>query len=77
MRRQAGRSDHDATFLSIAADQPSAIRGTVKLVTELGATHVVRFGWKGQRATLLGFAEDADLNEMGITNPGNREPNTK
>jgi CxxC motif-containing protein (DUF1111 family) len=67
----------DATFQSIAADQPSPIRGTVKLVTELGAIHVARFGWKGQHATLLGFAEDAYLNEMGITNPGNPAPNTK
>jgi hypothetical protein len=67
----------DATLQSIAAAQPSAIRGTVKLVTELGTTHVARFGWKEQHATLLGFAEDAYLNEMGITNPGNPVPNTK
>jgi CxxC motif-containing protein (DUF1111 family) len=68
----------DATFQSIAADQKaSSIRGTVKLVTELGATHVGRFGWKGQHATLLGFAEDAYLNEMGIANPGNPAPNTR
>lgn len=66
----------DATLQSIAADQPAAIRGTVRLVTELGVTHVARFGWKDQHATLLGFAEDAYLNEMGITNPGNPVANT-
>ena len=28
-----------------------------------------RFGWKCQQASLLGFAADAYLNEMGITSP--------
>jgi CxxC motif-containing protein (DUF1111 family) len=30
---------------------------------------VGRFGWKDQHASLLSFAADAYLNEMGITNP--------
>ncbi len=30
---------------------------------------VGRFGWKSQHASLLGFAADAYLNEMGITSP--------
>ncbi len=32
-----------------------------------GAYAVGRFGWKGQQASLLSFAADAYLNEMGIT----------
>jgi CxxC motif-containing protein (DUF1111 family) len=59
----------DATFDAIAAGQPSAIRGTVKRVTEQGATRVARFGWKDDVATLRGFAGDAYLNEVGISSP--------
>jgi CxxC motif-containing protein (DUF1111 family) len=33
-----------------------------------GETAVGRFGWKDQHASLLSFAADAYLNEMGITN---------
>jgi len=33
-----------------------------------GKTGVGRFGWKDQHASLLSFAGDAYLNEMGITN---------
>jgi CxxC motif-containing protein (DUF1111 family) len=36
---------------------------------------VGRFGWKAQQATLLGFAGDAYLNEMGITNDFGRAEN--
>ena len=32
-----------------------------------GANRIGRFGWKGQQASLLSFAADAYLNEMGIT----------
>lgn len=59
----------DSTFDAIAAAQPAAIRGTVKRITELGATRVARFGWKADVATLRGFAGDAYLNEIGISNP--------
>jgi len=59
----------DSSFIALAASQPSEIRGTVKTVTELGATRVARFGWKNDHATLRGFSGDAYLNEMGITNP--------
>ncbi len=38
--------------------------------------HVGRFGWKSQHATLLGFAGDAYLNEIGITNDLNSAPNS-
>ena len=33
-----------------------------------GVELIGRFGWKGQQASLLSFAADAYLNEMGITN---------
>ncbi len=36
---------------------------------------VGRFGWKAQQASLLGFAADAYLNEMGITNDLARQEN--
>jgi len=57
----------DGTFNAIAANQQRRIRGTVKTVSELGATRVARFGWKNDHATLRAFAGDAYLNEMGIT----------
>ena len=53
------------------AAQPDAQRGTLTAVpvTEAGnALRVGRFGWKAQQASLLSFAGDAYLNEMGITN---------
>ena len=59
----------DSTFSAIAAGQPDSIRGVVKKVNELGRTRVARFGWKADVATLRGFAGDAYLNEMGVTNP--------
>jgi CxxC motif-containing protein (DUF1111 family) len=53
------------------AAQPSAQRGilTAVPVTEANNTlRIGRFGWKAQQASLLSFAGDAYLNEMGITN---------
>src|SRR3989442_6541968 len=53
------------------AAQPAAQRGTLTSVpvTEANnALRVGRFGWKAQQASLLSFAGDAYLNEMGITN---------
>jgi len=52
------------------AAQPSGQRGTLTQVpvTEAkNALRVGRFGWKAQQASLLSFAGDAYLNEMGIT----------
>jgi CxxC motif-containing protein (DUF1111 family) len=52
--------------------QPLAQRGTLTSVpvTEANNTlRIGRFGWKAQHASLLSFAGDAYLNEMGITNP--------
>jgi CxxC motif-containing protein (DUF1111 family) len=52
--------------------QPAAQRGIllqVPVIEGNGAARTGRFGWKGQHASLLSFAGDAYLNEMGITNP--------
>lgn len=84
----------DQTFATIAANQPTAIRGTVRMVADLnnfdgpasevsapalaalGTPHVARFGWKDDFSTLVGFSADAYLNEIGITNDLNSQPNT-
>jgi len=42
----------------------------------LGTAHVARFGWKDDFASLIGFSADAYLNEVGITNDLNSQPNT-
>ena len=58
------------TLQDNVAAQPSAQRGTLTTVpvTEAGnALRIGRFGWKAQQASLLSFAGDAYLNEMGIT----------
>jgi CxxC motif-containing protein (DUF1111 family) len=60
------------TLQNNVAAQPLAQRGTLTNVpvTEANNTlRVGRFGWKAQHASLLSFAGDAYLNEMGITNP--------
>src|SRR5438128_10145887 len=41
-----------------------------------GTTRVGRFGWKDQHASLVSFAADAYLNEMGITSPLQPNENT-
>jgi mono/diheme cytochrome c family protein len=63
----------DQTLENLAQQEPVAVRGTVKMVTEnfLQTAHVGRFGWKDDHAFLRGFSGDAYLNEMGITNPDN------
>ncbi|MCU1265135.1 MAG: hypothetical protein JWM21_1453 [Acidobacteria bacterium] len=53
------------------AAEPTAQRGVLTSVpvTEAGnQLRIGRFGWKAQQASLLSFAGDAYLNEMGITN---------
>lgn len=60
------------TLQDNVAAQPLGQRGTLTAVpvTEAGnALRIGRFGWKAQQASLLSFAGDAYLNEMGITNP--------
>ena len=61
----------NGTLQNNVAAEPAAQRGTLTSVpvTEANnALRVGRFGWKAQHASLLSFAGDAYLNEMGITN---------
>jgi len=64
----------DAALLEISRAQCRATHGRicgravqVPVVEAPGETRVGRFGWKDQQASLLSFAGDAYLNEMGIT----------
>jgi CxxC motif-containing protein (DUF1111 family) len=62
------------------AAKPDGVRGRVSRVLDVasGQMRVGRFGWKAQQATLLAFAGDAYLNEMGITSrlfPTENAPN--
>lgn len=69
----------NTTIQNIAAAQPSTVRGTIVNVPVLeapGQTRIGRFGWKNQHASLISFAADAYLNEMGITSPLLPEENT-
>jgi hypothetical protein len=61
----------DELLENLARTEPVTVQGRVKLVTEGNVTRVGRFGWKDDHATLRGFASDAYLNEIGITNPDN------
>jgi CxxC motif-containing protein (DUF1111 family) len=66
----------DSEFTRIQTAQPTGMKGTIVTVPVLEAisagttptTRIGRFGWKNQHASLLSFASDAYLNEMGITN---------
>ncbi len=56
------------------------ITGRVAIISDIatGQQRVGRFGWKNQQATLLSFAGDAYLNEMGVTSrlfPAENAPN--
>jgi len=67
------------TLVAIANGQPAAQRGTFIQVPVLeagGALRGGRFGWKNQHASLVSFAADAYLNEMGITSPLQPTDNT-
>jgi CxxC motif-containing protein (DUF1111 family) len=64
----------DSVFIALAAQEAQRRDGTagrVAMVDNLtaGMKTVGKFGWKAQVPTLLQFAGDAYLNEMGITNP--------
>jgi CxxC motif-containing protein (DUF1111 family) len=71
----------DAAILQNAVNQErTEVRGRAAIITDVttGAVRVGRFGWKAQQATLLAFAGDAYLNEMGITDrffPNENAPN--
>ena len=63
----------DATFLALAkANGGEAIQVPV-LEASASTTEVGKFGLKDQHASLLSFASDAYLNEMGVTNALNPE----
>ncbi|HEU4732325.1 MAG TPA: di-heme oxidoredictase family protein [Kofleriaceae bacterium] len=67
------------TLANISNAQPAGQRGQVIQVPVLeasGSIRVGRFGWKNQQASLLSFAADAYLNEMGITSPLQPTENT-
>lgn len=64
----------DTTFLAIAANQPTESHGMIHgeaiqapILEAPGHTGVGKFGWKDQNPTILSFAADAYLNEMGVT----------
>jgi CxxC motif-containing protein (DUF1111 family) len=73
----------DSDITAYAAFQRSSSpgqAGQVNFVTSAndGTAHVGRFGWKCQQATVLDFAGDAYLNEMGVSSalfPFENEPN--
>jgi CxxC motif-containing protein (DUF1111 family) len=64
----------DDELKAISAKQAQATNGRIHgewvevPVIEGGTLAVGRFGWKDQHASLLSFAGDAYVNEMGITN---------
>ncbi|HEX4494145.1 MAG TPA: di-heme oxidoredictase family protein [Thermoanaerobaculia bacterium] len=62
----------DGVFSQIQAAQPMSMKGVIVRVPVLespGVTRIGRFGWKDQHASLVSFAADAYLNEIGITSP--------
>ncbi len=71
----------DATIQALAQRKKAdGVLGRAAMVDDVasGQTRVGRFGWKAQQATLLSFAADAYLNEMGVTNrffPTENAPN--
>ena len=63
-----------------ARNKPDGVKGRANEVLDVasGRMRVGRFGWKAQQATLLSFAGDAYLNEMGVTSrlfPTENAPN--
>lgn len=66
----------DSTLSAIAIQQRTLSRGRihgeaiqVPMFEAPGQTRIGRFGWKDQHGSLLSFAADAYVNEMGVTNP--------
>jgi CxxC motif-containing protein (DUF1111 family) len=65
----------DQTLFDLARDQCKKSKGKicgqvlrVPILEAAGKTGIGKFGWKDQHASLLSFAGDAYLNEIGITN---------
>jgi CxxC motif-containing protein (DUF1111 family) len=74
---------HSETLADMAANQSSLSGGRiagqlikVPVLEADNALHAGRFGWKNQHASLVSFAADAYLNEMGITSPLQPAENT-
>lgn len=71
----------DATILNgVPKKSIDGVTGRAAVIVDIasGKTRIGRFGWKAQQATLLAFAGDAYLNEVGITNrlfPTENAPN--
>ena len=70
----------DAIKRNAARPAVDGVRGRASMIVDVvsGEKRVGRLGWKAQQATLLAFAGDAYLNEMGITNrffPKENAPN--
>jgi len=72
----------DDSTIALGALLPrlDGVTGRVAIVTDVvsGRLRVGRFGWKAQQATLLAFAGDAYVNEMGVTSrffPTENAPN--
>jgi len=64
----------DSEFVRIMNAQPAGMKGGIVRIAALEAgppsistSRIARFGWKDQHSSLLSFAADAYLNEMGIT----------
>jgi CxxC motif-containing protein (DUF1111 family) len=69
----------DATITAIRDAQPLDMQGEapeVPILESAGTTRIGRFGWKCQHGSLVSFAADAYLNEMGITSPLMPDENT-
>lgn len=71
----------DNTILAgVKTKAVDGVKGRPAMILDVvsGTTHVGRFGWKAQHSSILGFAADAYMNEMGITNrffPTENAPN--
>lgn len=68
----------DSEFTRVQTAQPAGMKGTIIRVpvleditpaTSVSNLRIGRFGWKNQHSSLLSFAADAYLNEIGITSP--------
>lgn len=66
----------DSTLMDIANSQPGSTGGRINGVAirvpvaeTTNSRRIGRFGWKDQHGSLVSFAADAYLNEMGITSP--------
>ncbi|MGI8957488.1 MAG: di-heme oxidoredictase family protein [Chthoniobacterales bacterium] len=69
----------DSTLTAIRDAQPEEMRGLAPEVPVLegdGRARIGRFGWKSQHASLVSFAADAYVNEVGITSPLFPDENT-